>query len=429
MAEAVEARTESVTIEAIGHRGDGIARTERGVLHVPFTLPGERVAVALPSGAKEDEGRARLVAIEMASPERVAPICRHFGTCGSCALQMMPLDATRALKRGFVVAALERQGLSAPVDAPRGAPVAGRRRATMTALRDGKRLVLGYHARRSEQIIDIEECPVLVPALQKRLGAMRALVAPFVTGRKPVRVIATMSEAGLDLALEGTRAPDAATIAAAVAAGAAAGLARLSIGGEPVLTPAEPVLRVSGVSVVPPPGAFLQASAEAEAIMAGLVTEHLSGAKRAADLFAGLGTFSFALARTMRVTAYEASAPMLAALLKGARTPGLKSITAERRDLFAFPLSPKELAGFDAAVVDPPWSGAKAQAEALAASKLARIAFVSCNPASFARDARILVEGGYTTGARRAGRPVRLFGGDGGGGAFRATVRGRWRPI
>jgi 23S rRNA (uracil1939-C5)-methyltransferase len=209
-----------------------------------------------------------------------------------------------------------------------------------------------------------------------------------------------MSEAGLDLALEGAKAPDAAMISRAVAAGAAAGLARLSIGGEPVLTPAEPVLRVAGVAVVPPPGAFLQASAEAEAIMAGLVVEHLAnsvqgGAKRAADLFAGLGTFSFALARTMRVNAYEASAPMVAALLRGARTPGLKQIAAERRDLFAFPLSPKELSGFDAVVVDPPWSGAKAQAEALAASKVARIAFVSCNPASFARDARILVEGGY----------------------------------
>ena len=223
---------------------------------------------------------------------------------------------------------------------------------------------------------------MLVPALQKRLGAMRALVAPFVTGRKPVRVTVTMSEAGLDLSLEGAKAPDAAMIAGAVVAGAAAGLARLSIGGEPVLTPAEPVLRVAGVAVVPPPGAFLQASAEAEAITAGLVAEHLAGAKRAADLFAGLGTFSFALARTMRVNAYEASAPMVAALLRGARTPGLKQIAAERRDLFAFPLSPKELSGFDAVVVDPPWSGAKAQAEALAASKVARIAFVSCNPAS-----------------------------------------------
>lgn len=381
----------TVTINAIGHRGDGIARTAEGALHVPYTLPGEVVSVT-----RTGDGRAWPIAIETPSPERVAPVCRHFGRCGGCALQMMPLAATRRLKRDFVVAALERQGLAPTVEEPSGAPVAGRRRAVMTALRDGGRVVLGYHERRSERVVDLAECPVLVPALQARIGAIRAILAPFLQNRKRVRATATMTDAGLDLALEGGADVDAAAIGRLAAQAGAAGLARLSVDGEPVLTLAEPVVTVAGIAVVPPPGAFLQASAEAEAAMAGLVAGHLAGARRAADLFAGLGTFSFALARTMPVRGYEADAAMVAALAQAARTPGLKAIEAERRDLFAFPLSPKELTRFDAVAIDPPWAGAKAQAEALAASPIGRIAYVSCNPGSFSRDARILAKGGFT---------------------------------
>jgi 23S rRNA (uracil1939-C5)-methyltransferase len=173
-------------------------------------------------------------------------------------------------------------------------------------------------------------------------------------------------------------------------------VARLSIAGEPVLSLAEPLVEVAGVMLTPPPGAFIQASAEAETLMAGLVVEHFAGAKRAADLFSGFGTFALALARTMPVKAVEASDAALAALAMAARhAPGLKRIETERRDLFAFPLAASELKGFDAVVFDPPRAGAKAQAEALAASLVPRIAAISCNPASFARDARILVDGGY----------------------------------
>lgn len=381
---------ETVAIEAIGHRGDGIFRTAQGAGFVPYTLPGERVLV------ERHGGRAALVDILEPSPDRVVPPCRHFGTCGGCALQMMALPATRELKRGFVAAALAQQGLHPEVSETIGVSPASRRRAVLTAMRAGKGILLGYSERLSHGIVDIEECPILAPPVQARLADIRGLLAGLATGRKPVRVTALLTRGGLDLNLEGAARPPAGAISRLADLAQERGMARLSIGGEPILTLAEPIIEVSGVPLVPPPGAFLQASAEAEAIMAELAVGHLAGARWAADLFAGLGTFALALARHAPVRAVESSQPALDALAaagRGAR--GLKRIETERRDLFGFPLAPDELKGFDAVVFDPPRAGAKAQAEALAASTVERIAAVSCNPASFARDARILVDGGY----------------------------------
>jgi 23S rRNA (uracil1939-C5)-methyltransferase len=382
---------ETVTIEALGHRGDGIVATADGPLYVPFTLPGERVTI------ERQDDRARVVEILTPSPARSAPLCRHFGSCGGCALQMLPLAETRGLKRDFVAAALAQRGLDAPVAETLGVPPASRRRTTFAAKRAGAKLILGYHARLSQAIVDVAECPVLVPALQARIEDIRSLVAPFTRGGKPLRVTVLMTDSGLDLDLHDPPAPDARTLQRLTEIPAARALARLSLDGEPILTLAEPTLRVSGVPVTPPPGAFLQASAEAEAVMAALVADHLAGARRVADLFSGIGTFALALARQSPVHAVEASEPALAALPAAARrATGLKPITTERRDLFAMPLAPQELRAFDAIVFDPPRAGAKAQAEALAASDVARIAAISCNPATFARDARILNDGGYT---------------------------------
>ena len=214
--------------------------------------------------------------------------------------------------------------------------------------------------------------------------------------RKPARlnVLATLN--GLDIAIESAPTLDPAGATALAAIARAAVIARLAIGDEPVLTLAEPALDISGVRLVPPPGVFVQASAEAEAIMAGQATEHLRGAKRVADLFSGIGTFALALARHAPVHAVETDPAALAALSLAARNAkGLKPITTQERNLFRFPLSPEELSGHDGIVFDPPRAGAKAQAIALAASKVPRVTAISCNPASFARDARILVEGGY----------------------------------
>lgn len=379
-----------VTIETLGHRGDGVAQSVGGPVYVPFTLPGERVAVDLAGD------RGKLVEVLEPSPQRAVPPCRHFGRCGGCALQMLPLPATRELKRDLLVTALARERLEAAVEATVGIPVASRRRAVLTALRAGKRLMLGYSERGSNRLVDIQECPILAPPLAAHVVRLRELLEPFVAAHEEVRVTATLTGGGLDLSLESARTPPPRALPALAAQARDHGIARISLDGEPFLTLAEPLVAVAGVGVVPPPGAFLQASAEAEAVMASLVADHLAGAKRAADLFAGLGAFTLRLARAAPVLAAESSQPALDALAAGLRRAnGLKRIELERRDLFAFPLAARELARFDTVVFDPPRAGAKAQAEALALSRVERIAAVSCNPASFARDARTLVGGGY----------------------------------
>jgi 23S rRNA (uracil1939-C5)-methyltransferase len=381
---------EIVTIGAIGHRGDGMAQGTDGPIYVPFTLPGERVLI------ERNGERGRLIDLVQPSPERVQPPRRHFGRCGGCALQMMPLDAARRLKRAFVVGALAQQGLTPDVAETVGVDPSSRRRAVLTAVRVGKRMMVGYHERLSNRIVDIEECPVLAPPLAARLPGIRAVIEPLAQRGRPVRVIALLTRAGIDLALESAVPASPGAMPALASLAQSGGIARISFDGEPILSLAEPAIEVSGVKIVPPPGAFVQASAEAEAAMTELVVDHLAGATRVADLFAGVGTFSLALARTASIRAVESSASALDALAAAARrAAGLKRIETERRDLFAFPLAPAELAAFDGVAFDPPRAGAKAQALALAASRVQRVAAISCNPASFARDARTLVDGGY----------------------------------
>lgn len=381
---------EIVTIDALGHRGDGIVHGADGPLYVPFTLAGEKVRI------ERDGARAHAVEILEPSPERVPAICRHFGKCGGCSLQMLPLEATRKLKRDFVVAALRQHGLEVEVGETIGTSIASRKRAALTALCAGPKILLGYHERLSNRLVDIEECPVLMPGIAEKLPRLRALLAPLVPARKSVRVHVLQTAVGLDVSLEGGSEPDPKVAASLAGMAKAAGVARLSIDSEPVLTLAEPVLDVSGVKLVPPPGGFVQASAEAEAAMAGLVTQHLAGAKRVADLFCGIGAFALALARHASVHAIDSNSPALEALALAVRhAKNLKPIATERRDLFAFPLSPQELEEYDGIVFDPPYAGAKAQATALAKSSVPLIAAISCNPATFARDARTLVDGGY----------------------------------
>lgn len=381
---------ETLTINRLGHRGDGIADGPDGPVYVPFALPGERVAV------ERNGERARLLQVLEPSPDRAAPPCRHFGRCGGCALQMMPLASTRQLKRDLVVAALAQQGLCGEVSEPLGVGPASRRRAVLTARRVGRKVVLGFNERMTNRVLDIEECAILAPQLAARLADLRGLVRPLLPEGKPSRLTALLTRGGLDLNLEGVRPPSSRAIPALAEEAQKRGVARLSVEGEPILTLAEPVLLVSGVPLVPPPGAFVQASTEAEAIMAKLAAEHLAGCVRIADLFAGFGTFALALARGAAVHAVESSQASLHALTAAHRNAiGLKRIETERRDLFAFPLAPAELNRFDGVVFDPPRAGARAQAAALAASAVPRIAAISCNPASFARDARALVDGGY----------------------------------
>ena len=383
--------SETVTIARIGHRGDGIAETASGPVYVPFTLPGESVRITR-SGK-----RARLAEIVTPSPERTEPPCPHFGSCGGCALQMMALDATRQLKRRFVADALAMHHIDCPVEPTFGTPLGSRRRAVFSVLTANRRTVLGFHERASQRIIDLAVCPVLKPEIAGCLPLLRDIAAATLPPRKKGRISVLASETGLDVAVDsGDDGSGLALPGAMMARLGNAGVARLTVDGDIAAQFSEPALSLAGVPVVPPPGAFAQASVEAETFMTNLAVTHLSGSGAIADLFAGFGTFSLALARQAPVFSVDNSADALMALASAARQgSGLKPIYTDIRDLMQFPLSEQELKRFDAVVLDPPFAGARAQAATLAASGVTRIVSISCNPATFARDARILIDGGF----------------------------------
>jgi 23S rRNA (uracil1939-C5)-methyltransferase len=380
-----------VSIERLGAQGDGVAQGPDGPLFVPFTLPGELVKVESRTG----DGHAEALAILEPSPERVAPSCQYFGTCGGCALQHMEAQAYLAWKRERVVAALASRGLEAPVEEVRAVPLASRRRAAFALGRGADGLAFGYRAARSHAIVDIAACPVLSPGIAERLPKLKSALAPLLGGKREARIIVTEAEQGLDVVVEG-RHSSPALFARLATAGASFGAARITLDGESLALRDTPTVALSGVEVSLPPGAFLQASRESEEVLAGLVKESVGRAKHVADLFAGVGTFTFALAGSAAVDAFEEDEEAIASLADAARaTPKLKPVRTHSRDVFRVPLTARELARYDAVVLDPPRAGAKAQAEALAASKVPKIVMVSCNPGTCARDLRILVDGGY----------------------------------
>jgi 23S rRNA (uracil1939-C5)-methyltransferase len=379
-----------VRIARLGAQGDGVADGPDGPLFVPFALAGERVKVEATPGSD----RAALIDVLEPSPDRVAPVCPHFGVCGGCALQHLEANAYLAWKRELVVAALRSRGLDAEVDAVRPVPLGSRRRAGL-ALGRGIALALGYRRARSHELIDIDICPILSPRIVARLPKLKRALGTLLGGKREARVSLTETEGGLDIVLEGVR-PSPAALGAFAGKAAALGVARLTLEGESIGSIVAPRIDLSGAEVRLPPGAFLQASREAEATLAELVRDGAQGVKHLADLFAGLGTFTFALARDAAVDAYEADAAALAALAEAARkTPRLKPVRGIVRDLFRAPLGVKELKAYDAVVFDPPRAGAAAQAEALAKSAVPKVVAVSCNPGTLARDLRILVDGGY----------------------------------
>lgn len=384
---------EIVTIARIGHRGDGIADTAAGPLYVPYTLPGEIVAV------ERRGARADLAAIEQPSPARIAPACRHFGTCGGCLLQHWRGDDYAAWKRDQVAATLAEAGLEVPVDPLVPGRPGTRRRLSLTAVRAGRGILLGFSERQSHRIVDIAECPVAMPALVAALPGLKTLAADLLGRKDPLRLVVTATGEGLDIAASGARKIDPRAhgeIVGRVLAGDYGRAARLSVEGEVVIAPRQPMVDVDGVMVALPPGGFLQAVAEAEAAMAARVIEGVAGARRVLDLFAGIGTFSLRLARAGAVHAVDGDAAAIGALAEARRRAADRHpVSTEVRDLFRRPFQGKELERFDAVVFDPPFAGAKLQAEMLAAGKVPTIVAVSCNPATLARDLAILVAGGY----------------------------------
>jgi 23S rRNA (uracil1939-C5)-methyltransferase len=385
--------TERLTITRIGHRGDGVADTPHGPVYVPYTLPGETVTVEAVPGNHPD--RRHLIHVDHPSLERVAPPCQHFGTCGGCALQHWALPAYAEWKHSLVVEALKQAGLDTPVAPLIDAHGEGRRRIVLHARRGTHDVLeVGFSAPRAHHVVPVNACPVLAPALSGALKAAWAIAETLKRTQLDIQFTAT--DSGLDVDVRGSGPIKPEQIAELARIAQAHRLARLTRHGELVTQAEQPLVTIGRARVPLPPASFMQATAEGEAVLARLVLEHVSKAKRVADLFAGIGTFALRLAENARVMAADSEAGAVKALQRAAASAsGLKPIDAVARDLFRRPLVAQELNGFDTVVFDPPRQGAEAQARELAKSTVKTVVAVACDRVTFARDARILVDGGY----------------------------------
>jgi len=368
------------TITGLGRRGEGVADIDGKRLFVPLALPGERVRIEI-----EDE-RAQLLGVLEASSERIDPFCPHFGACGGCQLQHMAPATYAGFKTGLMTQALARAGLSAEVLPLIDARGRGRRRVVMHARKEGA----GFMHMRSHQVHGLDRCPITVPQLKHAADIARMAFA--LIGECEVSLTASLT--GLDVLVraerKGTKPEKLLPLMQKF------DLARLALNGDVVVQSRVPVVAMGKAKVDLPVASFLQATDAAETVLANEVRRRIGPAKTVADLFCGLGPFALRLAETARVTAHDSDKAAVAALAAAHRhTQGLKAVTARPRDLFREPMTQFELAGFDAVVLDPPRAGAEAQARELARAKVGRLVYVSCDPQSFARDAAILVAGGY----------------------------------
>jgi 23S rRNA (uracil1939-C5)-methyltransferase len=379
---------ESVTIRELGARGDGIA--EDGT-PVPYTLPGERATI------RRAGRRATLLGLDTVAPDRVEPVCPYFTRCGGCRTQHLARATEQAWKRDRVAQALSQARLAVVPERTIDAHGAGRRRITLHVRAIDGRAEAGLMEAGSHALVPIERCPITVPALWTAPAVARRLAAPLGHGRKPLDVAVTATDQGLDVDLRGHGPVSAGVGAALVRAAGELGLARLSLHGDRLME-AEPVsVTGAGPRLYPAPGGFLQATAAGQAVLAERVLAAFGPrTRRVADLFAGCGPLTLAMAGQATVHAVEADAAALAGLDRAARAAtGLRRITHERRDLFRRPLLQPELDAFDAVVFDPPRAGADAQARQLAAARVPLVVGVACDAGTFARDAATLVAGGY----------------------------------
>lgn len=370
----------TTTITGLGQRGEGIAEVEGRKVFVPFTLPGEEVRLTT------DEERGHLAAVLTASPDRIEPFCPYFGSCGGCSLQHLGPETYAGFKRDLVVTALSHAGITCDVSSVVLAHGRGRRRTTLHIRKDAA----GYARARSHEVLDIAACPILVPSLVEAAPRLAHLLYP-IAGMGDVLITAT--DTGLDLSIKSERKPKPEAIAAF---GQTQRIARLAFNGEPLFQSRPPTLKMGTALVEVPVGSFLQATQAAEETLAELVISAVGKAKSVADLFCGVGPFALRLAEQAKVYAADSDKPATAALAKAVRfTKGLKPVTVQARDLFRDPLAPIEMQSYDAVVFDPPRAGAEAQARELARSRVKTVVAVSCEPKTFARDAAILIAGGY----------------------------------
>jgi len=392
-------RTREVTVAELGAQGDGIATCDIGRLYIPCAAPGDRLEVNV-TGPRGGGHAARIVSILDSAPCRQTPACRHFGACGGCALQHIEDNTVATIKQRLLLQALERKGLA---NAPVGLPIsvgAGTRRRIRITCRRGRTTTLGFNRRASREVLDILECLVVRPAIIELFAPLRALCAEMDALETAADIQITATETGLDLLFIPARRaePDLAAREAAAAFADRHDLCRIAWqygrNWEPIAERRAAIVSFAGVTVAIPPNAFLQPSKEGEDAIVGLVADALRSAKpvHIADLYAGCGTLTLPAANIAPVFAVDGDLGMTAALSKA--TKG-RNITVQTRDLQRDPMAAAELSRFDAVIFDPPRAGARPLAEALAASDTPQVIAVSCNPASLARDLRILVDGGY----------------------------------
>lgn len=386
-------RAETVTIEAMAGQGDGVSE---GPVFTAFTLAGETVRIV------RDGGRGELVEVLAPSAERVEPPCPHFGACGGCALQHWAHAPYLSWKSEQIRLELGRAGIETDILPSFAAPPESRRRITLHARKEGRGPVrLGYKARRSWSLVEIFTCPISDPRLVRSLPGLKALAEPLFQHPKSAPSLhVTWTATGLDVDVTGVERKSGGLSAdrrmRIAEAAAAADFARVTLAGEIIYQARQPMVRLGPAVVALPAGAFLQAVPEAEAAMADFACEAVAGAQRIADLFCGVGTFTFRLAQIGGVQALDSDPAAIKALHGALATAtGLKPITVEARDLFRRPFLAHEMKKIDAVVFDPPRAGAVAQAAEIAASKVARVVGVSCNPTTFVRDARILIDAGF----------------------------------
>ena len=381
-------------IDKVGFQGDGITA---GGLIVPLSLPGERVVV------RQGKERPELVEVLEASPQRVAPPCPHFSACGGCTLQHWDMAAYSAWKHDMVAIQLQRGGLETQVAPIFTTPPHSRRRVGLHARKQGKTVQLGFKARRSWALVPIEVCTIADPAIVAALPRLRQLALPLFEHAKSAPILhVTVSLTGLDIDISGVERSKSGGLSAdarmqiAMTAGEA-DFARVTMGEDILYQARTPMIRFGRASVALPFGSFLQATPQAEKAMSDLICQAVAGSRKVADLFCGAGTFTFPLAETAVVYAADGAATSVGALRSAlASAPGIKTITPEVRDLFRRPMLAAEMKSFDAVVFDPPRAGAEAQAQEIAISAVQRVVGVSCNPTTFVRDAKILVNAGFS---------------------------------
>lgn len=381
---------ERLRIERLGHRGEGVASFGGRRVFVPYALPGETVT------AEVDGDHGRLVDIVDASPQRIAPICPHFEDCGGCAVQTLRADAYAEWKRGLVERALLNAGLQLDVAPLVDAHGAGRRRVTFHARFDSGKTRAGFMAARSHRIVEIDSCPLLAPELDGALAAARAIAAVLAPRGKPLDIAVTATLGGLDVDLRGAGPLVDEEASALIAVADAPNLARVTNHGRLIALRRAPQIKIGEATLTLPAGAFLQATQAGEDEIAARVCKATQNALSVVDLFCGVGAFALRLAQRAKVSAYDSDGSAIAAMRAAAQAAqGLLPLEGIERDLFARPLSARELNGFDAIVFDPPRAGAAAQAAEIARSDVPILVAVSCNAQSFARDAAFLLKGGY----------------------------------